>query len=78
MSVDLQSIKLGFGLLREALDSVKVLKSFFERSGRDQIATKLAEANGFSRSANPFALSLGCKLCKYTFPPQIMLRTGRI
>ncbi len=80
MSVDLQSIKLGIGLFHEALDSLKALKDFLPKgTKREQVESKLPEAERqIALGQSQLALSLGYKLCKCTFPPQIMLRKGVI
>jgi hypothetical protein len=80
VSVDLQSIKVGIGLFHEALESLKALKDFLPKgTKRDQVEAKLADAGRqIALGESQLALSLGYKLCKCTFPPTIMLRTGLI
>jgi hypothetical protein len=80
MSVDFQAINLSINLFHEALESLKALKDLFPKgSKREQIESKLGEAEKkVALSEAQLALLLGFKLCKCTFPPQIMLSCGRV
>jgi hypothetical protein len=77
-SMDLQSLQSGLGLLRGALDSIKALNDLLPKSSkRNEVELKLQEAERqVALSESQIAQSLGYKLCKCTFPPQIMLSGG--
>lgn len=74
----MQGVKLGLSLFSEALGLAKDVKDALPESGsKDAIEKSIAEADKAARIAEAqIANALGYKLCKCTFPPQIMLSNG--
>ena len=74
----MESIKLGLALFSEAVGLAKKTQELLPDSvEKDAIEKSLAEAGKASKLAEAqIAQALGYKLCKCTFPPQVMLSVG--
>lgn len=74
----MESVKIGLSLFTEAMGLAKTVQEALPESvEKDQIERSLAEAKKAANLAEAqIANALGYKLCKCTFPPQIMLSQG--
>ncbi len=74
-TLDLQILNAWFKAAKLALDTAASVKTLLPSGPRrDEIAVKVAEAEtALSASNAMLAQGLGFRLCKCTFPPQVML-----
>ncbi|MCU7844704.1 MAG: hypothetical protein KZQ93_12770 [Candidatus Thiodiazotropha sp. (ex Monitilora ramsayi)] len=74
----MEGIKIGLSLFGQAIGLVNQTKDLLpESQDKEAIEKSLAEADKAAKMAEAqLAQALGYKLCKCTFPPQIMLSNG--
>jgi hypothetical protein len=74
----MESVKMGVSLLGESIGLIKKTKDLLPESAeKDVISKSLVEADKAAKLAeSQIAMALGYKLCKCTFPPQVMLSKG--
>ncbi|EOW9411513.1 TPA: hypothetical protein ACMDVO_003661 [Vibrio cholerae] len=78
LSSAMDSFKTGLSLLGDSIGLIKKVKDLLPDSNeKEAISKSLIEADKAAKLAeSQIALALGYRLCKCTFPPQIMLSKG--